>query len=93
MALAGVIGRIETTTGPWNGPARVVGIDVRYIGKVGTFVLMTTVPLIAWGHFGLPLGPTATAIGWIFFPIGIIEYYAATAMYVGDIREMLRTPA
>ena len=68
-------------------------IEVRYVGKVGTFVLMTTVPLIAWGHFGLPLGPTATAIGWIFFPIGIVEYYAATALYVGDIRELLRPPA
>src|SRR3982074_2118514 len=34
MASAGFIGRIETTIGPWNGPAAVVAIDVRYIGTV-----------------------------------------------------------
>jgi cardiolipin synthase len=65
-------------------------IDVRPIGKVGTFVLMTTVPMIAWGHFGLPLAQMMTAIGWVFFPVGIIEYYVATALYVGDVRTLLR---
>jgi cardiolipin synthase len=68
-------------------------IDVRYIGKVGTFVLMCTVPMIAWGHFGLPLASTMTAIGWVFFPVGIAEYYAATILYAGDIRAILRAPA
>lgn len=67
-------------------------IDVRYIGKVGTFVLMCTVPMIAWGNFGLPLASTMTAVGWVFFPVGIIEYYAATVLYVGDIRRLLTTP-
>src|SRR4051812_46577768 len=52
-------------------------LDVRYIGKVGTFILMCTVPAIAWGNFDLPLGPAMVALGWIFFPVGIIEYYAA----------------
>jgi cardiolipin synthase len=68
-------------------------IDVRYVGKVGTFTLMATVPLIAWGYFDLPLAETATAIGWIFFPVGIAEYYAATVLYFGDMREMLRATA
>ena len=63
-------------------------IDVRYIGKVATFTLMATVPLIAWGYFDLPLAPTASAIGWIFFPVGIVEYYWAAFLYVGDIRRM-----
>ena len=67
-------------------------IDVRPIGKVGTFVLMTTVPMIAWGHFGLPLSQMMTAIGWVFFPVGILEYYVATALYVGDVRVLLREP-
>jgi len=65
-------------------------IDVRYIGKVATFTLMATVPLIAWGYFDLPLAPTASAIGWIFFPVGIVEYYWAAYLYVGDIRRMPR---
>jgi cardiolipin synthase (CMP-forming) len=68
-------------------------LDVRFIGKVGTFVLMCSVPMIAWGNFDLPLGPTFTAIGWIFFPIGIAEYYVATALYVGDIRALYRANA
>jgi len=68
-------------------------IDVRYIGKVGTFVLMCTVPMIAWGTFRLPLASTMTAIGWVFFAVGIVEYYAATALYVGDIKALLRAPA
>jgi cardiolipin synthase len=65
-------------------------LDVRYIGKVGTFVLMFCVPAIAWGTFGLPLGDAVRAIGWIFFPVGIAEYYWATILYLGDIRRMLR---
>jgi cardiolipin synthase len=65
-------------------------IDVRPLGKVGTFVLMTTVPMIAWGHFRLPLAQMMTAVGWVFFPVGILEYYAATALYMGDIRALLR---
>ena len=68
-------------------------IDVRWVGKVGTFTLMATVPLIAWGSFDLPFAETATAIGWIFFPVGIAEYYAATWMYIGDMRAMLRAAA
>ena len=32
--IGGFSGRIETTSGPWNGPAAVVGIEVRYIGTV-----------------------------------------------------------
>src|SRR5580698_10637684 len=34
IAFAGVIGRIETTSLPWNGPAGVQSTDVRYIGTV-----------------------------------------------------------
>ena len=68
-------------------------IDVRYIGKVGTFVLMGTVPLIAWGHFGLPLGSTCLVIGWTFYPVGLAELYAATWLYVGDMRRLMHAPA
>ena len=65
-------------------------IDVRWIGKAGTFVLMITVPMIAWGNFDLPLAEAFLAIGWIFFAIGIVEYYIATALYVGDFLAALR---
>ncbi len=68
-------------------------IDVRFIGKVGTFVLMTTVPAIAWGNFGLPLDNLALAVGWTFFWVGLIEYYAATVVYAFDVRDVMRTQA
>ena len=39
IASAGFIGRIETTIGPWNGPAGAVAIEVRYIGTVALQVM------------------------------------------------------
>jgi cardiolipin synthase len=65
-------------------------IDVRWIGKAGTFVLMIAVPMIAWGNFDLPLAAAFLAIGWIFFAVGMVEYYVATALYVGDFLKVLR---
>lgn len=60
-------------------------LDVRFIGKVATFALMSGVPLVAWGRFGLPLAATATAVGWFAYGVGIVEYYVATAVYAFDI--------
>src|ERR1700704_4007949 len=39
MASAGFSGRIETTMGPWNGPAGMVAIEVRNIGTVAFRVM------------------------------------------------------
>lgn len=61
-------------------------IDVRRIGKIATFTLMWGLPLIAWGNFGLPFPHLARICGWAFFAAGILEYYAAAAMYVQDLR-------
>lgn len=61
-------------------------IDVRFIGKVATFGLMTGIPLIAWGHFDLPLAGAATASGWVVYTLGIVESYVAAGLYVGDLR-------
>jgi cardiolipin synthase len=68
---------------------RGIRIDVRVIGKVATFSLMFAVPAIAWGNLGLGLDATALALGWIAFVVGIVEYYVAAGMYVGDIRAAL----
>jgi len=62
-------------------------IEVRAIGKYATFTLMWGLPLIAWGNAGLPADDLATVLGWVWFPVGAIEYYAAAAMYVRDLRE------
>jgi len=71
--------------------ARRVRIDVRWIGKVATFSLMVAVPSISWGALGLPLAAAATAIGWVAFAVGIVEYYAAAFAYAGDVRAALET--
>ncbi|MGQ0670188.1 MAG: CDP-alcohol phosphatidyltransferase family protein [Actinomycetota bacterium] len=61
-------------------------IDVRFIGKVATFSLMTGVPLVAWGSFELPQAAAATVLGWTLYAVGILEYYVATVLYIGDLR-------
>jgi cardiolipin synthase len=68
---------------------RHVRIDVRWIGKVATFSLMVAVPAISWGSLELPLAAAATAIGWVTFTVGIVEYYAAAIVYAGDVRTAL----
>lgn len=63
-----------------------VRLDVRWIGKIATFSLMTAIPWISWGRLELPLGEAALVAGWIVFVVGIVEYYVAAAVYVGDLR-------
>lgn len=65
-------------------------IDVRYLGKVATFALMAAIACIAWGTLGYALAPAALACGWAVFAAGIVEYYVATALYVGDLRRAWR---
>ena len=61
-------------------------IDVRFLGKLATFALMVAIPCIAWGSQDLPLAAAGAAVGWIAYAVGIVEYYAAAFLYVGDIR-------
>ncbi len=64
-------------------------IEVRYVGKLGTFGLMTAIGCIAWGNLGHAFAPAFLACGWTFFGVAIVEYYVATALYVGDLRQAL----
>lgn len=68
-------------------------IEVRYLGKVATFALMAAIACIAWGTLGYALAPAALACGWAIFVAGIVEYYVATALYVGDLRRAWRRPS
>jgi len=65
-------------------------IEVRYLGKVATFALMAAIACIAWGSLGYPLAPAALACGWAVYAVGIVEYYVATVLYVGDLRRAWR---
>jgi cardiolipin synthase (CMP-forming) len=70
--------------------ARRARIEVRHLGKVATFALMAAIACIAWGSLGYPLAPAALACGWAFYAVGIVEYYVATVLYVGDLRRAWR---
>jgi cardiolipin synthase (CMP-forming) len=67
-------------------------IEVRYIGKVATFSLMASIGCIAWGNLGYVISEAALTCGWAFFAAGIVEYYVATVLYVGDLRRAWRAP-
>jgi cardiolipin synthase len=63
-----------------------IRLEVRWIGKVATFTLMTAIPWVSWGTLDLPLGEAALVAGWITFAVGVVEYYVAAGVYAGDIR-------
>jgi cardiolipin synthase len=71
---------------------RGVRIEVRWLGKIATFSLMVSIPAIAWGTLGLPLAPAALVVGWMSFTVGIVEYYLAALVYVGDLRRATPRP-
>ena len=64
---------------------RRIRVQVRWIGKVGTFSLMLAIPCIAWGNLELPFAAAATVVGWFAFSVGIIEYYIAASVYLRDL--------
>jgi cardiolipin synthase len=70
-----------------------VRLDVRWIGKTATFGLMVSIPLIAWGNFGLFLHRAARDVGWVSFWASIILYYAAAVIYAFDVARAARAAA
>jgi cardiolipin synthase len=71
--------------------ARGTRIEVRFIGKMATFALMTAIACIAWGTLGYPFAAAFLVIGWVSYAVGLVEYVIATAFYVGDLRRALAT--
>jgi cardiolipin synthase (CMP-forming) len=61
-------------------------VDVRFLGKSATAMLMIAITSIAWGNLGLPLAGAARAAGWVMFAVGIGESYVAAGWYLRDIR-------
>ena len=64
-------------------------VDVRFVGKIATFSLMTAIVAIAWGTLGYAWAPVALALGWLAFCVGVVEYYWAAAVYLTDARRLL----
>jgi cardiolipin synthase len=69
--------------------ARRIRLEVRFIGKAATFMLMLAVPGISWGTLELALADAALVVGWVCFAVGIVEYYVAAGVYAADIRRAL----
>jgi CDP-diacylglycerol--glycerol-3-phosphate 3-phosphatidyltransferase len=72
---------------------RKVRVDVRFLGKSATAILMASITWIAWGNLGLPLAAAARAGGWVLFAFGIVESYLAAVWYLGDIRRAVAPSA
>jgi cardiolipin synthase len=66
-------------------------IEVRFVGKLGTFSLVVAIGLIAWGNLGYAFPAAARAVGWFMYVAGIAGYYVATALYAGDLRRALES--
>ena len=69
---------------------RGIRIEVRRIGKYATFTLMWGIPMIAWGNADLAFPDLVLVLGWVWFPVGLVEYYAASVAYAFDLRDALR---
>lgn len=70
--------------------ARGVRLEVRWIGKLATFSLMTAIVAIAWGNLDLSLSEGALVVGWAAFAVGIVEYYVSAWVYASDLRRASR---
>jgi cardiolipin synthase (CMP-forming) len=70
-----------------------IRLEVRWIGKVATFSLMVAIVGVSWGTLGLPFEAAALVTGWIAFAVGIVEYYLAGVVYLGDVRQALAAKA
>jgi cardiolipin synthase (CMP-forming) len=70
-----------------------VRVEVRFVGKAATFMLMLAIPGVSWGTLDLPLSDAALVAGWTCFVVGIVEYYVAAGVYARDIRRARAAPS
>jgi cardiolipin synthase len=64
-------------------------LDVRYMGKVATFVLYGAIPSFYLAAGGVA-GELFLYLGWFFGIVGLILYYWVAGQYALDIRDKLR---
>ena len=64
-------------------------LDVRYMGKLATFILYGAIPSFYLAAGGIA-GDVFLYLGWVLGVIGLVLYYWVAILYVNDIREMLR---
>ncbi len=66
-------------------------LEVRYLGKLATFILYGAIPSLYLGA-GEIADPLFLYLGWGFGAIGLALYYWVGGMYAIDIRRRLRQP-
>ncbi len=70
-------------------------LPVHYLGKIGTFATVASLPLLLLGHgrhVTTTLATLGTAMGSGFLYWGLSLYWCAGAVYVWQARRLLRTP-
>lgn len=63
-------------------------LEVRYLGKVSTFVLYGAIPAFYFAEAGF-LEPLMRLLGWVGGIVGLILYWWVAFQYVGDARAKL----
>jgi cardiolipin synthase (CMP-forming) len=70
---------------------------VHYVGKTATFILLFAFPVLLLATVGGTTGSVAHAAGWALAWWGLVLYWVAAALYVGQaaalVRATKRTPA
>lgn len=69
---------------------RGIRIDVRWIGKRATFLIMLSIGGISWAALDYPLGTALGVFGWLCFVPGIVGAYVASGLYVGDLKRAMQ---
>ena len=64
-------------------------LDVRYMGKLATFILYGAIPSFYLAAGGVA-GDLFLYLGWGFGVIGLVLYYWVAVLYAVDIRDRLR---
>jgi cardiolipin synthase (CMP-forming) len=65
-------------------------LPVHYLGKAATFLLLGAFPLLLLAWCATGAQPVAGACGWALAWWGIVLYWCAAALYVGQVRGLVR---
>ena len=65
-------------------------MDVRWVGKAGTFFLLFTFPLFLGAKANLSWEDQARFFAWVTAIPGLILGYIAAALYIPDARKAVR---
>jgi len=67
-------------------------LPVHYLGKAATFCLLWGFPLLLLGEWDNAVGSVAHALGWAFAVWGTALYWWAGALYLAQVRSLVRPP-